>query len=685
MTAHPVQGANNNTWGTDQTAWDFTEHNADGTHKSQVLYQGTPASVGAASANVTAWNSAVSTLPAAGGVIFIPAGVYSINAALQIQRNNVRVVAAPGAVIQNTIGMYDVAFLVNDVVGSTLITDVHIYGLTVDGQGYTLDMANTPGTLGTTDSRFGGGTYSRTATSGSTTTFVVSGANWPVNRFAGLFLQISSGATNVNLNRAIISNTATTITTAAFPATLSGNVGWVLTQQAWANRSASTWGQTFGHSGIIMRNCAMSSVEHCKMLNYFNTGQTWNSSGGSVATLNSYFEHIGPSHVWDATSQPNNPVDIIGTTTLDTDRVGHGMRIENCHIERCYGVSIDAHGAGAQSVYVRGNTISGFPFIPSASPWGIACEIESEIQNNCYVEISDNIISEMPIGIIMASNGVVTPFHVGINCHDNIIYAGGTNSIGITLAGRGIQCTDNYVEAHWAIDASQTFGSGSIHQDWQIDGNQLVESGANGSTFNLRCQGGTTYKRVRFSNNKCYSADGTGQGVYCSTVDGTGVITDVLVEGNEFHNFNNSIWLNNESITTQPTGVRLINNEYIDCVSQDFVLAGGVATEIIGGKIIRPGASSATDLGTIARVAVVQDLRGYNDVYAEAAITVTTGTFTVPTVTRERMMTVTGGTVTAISIGGTSTGRTSGTFRLLGGVAMVITNSVAPTLIAESY
>ena len=53
------------------------------------------------------------------------------------------------------------------------------------------------------------------ATSGSTTTFVVSGAAWSTNQWAGYTLQITAGTQSGN-SRTIASNTSTTLTTAAF-------------------------------------------------------------------------------------------------------------------------------------------------------------------------------------------------------------------------------------------------------------------------------------------------------------------------------------------------------------------------------------------------------------------------------------------------------------------------------------
>lgn len=54
------------------------------------------------------------------------------------------------------------------------------------------------------------------ATSGSTTTFAVSGATWTINQFAGAFLRLTGGtAGNIGEVREIASNTATTLTLVA--------------------------------------------------------------------------------------------------------------------------------------------------------------------------------------------------------------------------------------------------------------------------------------------------------------------------------------------------------------------------------------------------------------------------------------------------------------------------------------
>jgi hypothetical protein len=67
------------------------------------------------------------------------------------------------------------------------------------------------------------------ATSGSTTTFVVSSAAWPVNKWAGYSLEITAGSQSGN-TRTITSNTATTLTVAAFggaiDSTSVGSIYW---------------------------------------------------------------------------------------------------------------------------------------------------------------------------------------------------------------------------------------------------------------------------------------------------------------------------------------------------------------------------------------------------------------------------------------------------------------------------
>jgi len=78
------------------------------------------------------------------------------------------------------------------------------------------------------------------ATSGSTTTFVVSGAAWSVNKWAGYDLKITAGAQS-GTTRTISSNTSTTLTTAAFPGAIDntsvGEIFWPGTSLTATQRS----------------------------------------------------------------------------------------------------------------------------------------------------------------------------------------------------------------------------------------------------------------------------------------------------------------------------------------------------------------------------------------------------------------------------------------------------------------
>ncbi len=91
------------------------------------------------------------------------------------------------------------------------------------------DWATTPDTTTTYTIYDGPPVEVNKATSGSTTTFVVSGAAWTVNKWGGYSLEITAGA-QAGSTRAIVSNTATTLTTAAFAgaidATSVGSIYW---------------------------------------------------------------------------------------------------------------------------------------------------------------------------------------------------------------------------------------------------------------------------------------------------------------------------------------------------------------------------------------------------------------------------------------------------------------------------
>jgi hypothetical protein len=91
------------------------------------------------------------------------------------------------------------------------------------------DWATTPDSTTTYVIYDGPPTETDKATSGSTTTFVVSGAAWSVNKWAGYDLKITAG-TNSGTTKSITSNTSTTLTTAAFASAIDstsvGEIFW---------------------------------------------------------------------------------------------------------------------------------------------------------------------------------------------------------------------------------------------------------------------------------------------------------------------------------------------------------------------------------------------------------------------------------------------------------------------------
>lgn len=91
------------------------------------------------------------------------------------------------------------------------------------------DWATTPDNTTTYVIYEGPPTETDKATSGSTTTFVVSGAAWSVNKWAGYSLEITAGAQS-GTTRTIASNTSTTLTVAAFPGAIDstsvGSIYW---------------------------------------------------------------------------------------------------------------------------------------------------------------------------------------------------------------------------------------------------------------------------------------------------------------------------------------------------------------------------------------------------------------------------------------------------------------------------
>lgn len=78
--------------------------------------------------------------------------------------------------------------------------------------------------------------------SGTISTYVVTGANWTVNKWAGSFLNITAGA-QVGVSRFVLSNTANTLTTQNFPGALDAtSLGYV----AWNGLNLTSGAQAHG-------------------------------------------------------------------------------------------------------------------------------------------------------------------------------------------------------------------------------------------------------------------------------------------------------------------------------------------------------------------------------------------------------------------------------------------------------
>lgn len=100
-------------------------------------------------------------------------------------------------------------------IGSNTATELDISGAAPSGGLW----STTPSTDSTYIIYRGPLVETGTATSGSTTTVVDSGANWATNQWAGYTCEITAGA-GVGESKAVTSNTATTLTTATFTATI---------------------------------------------------------------------------------------------------------------------------------------------------------------------------------------------------------------------------------------------------------------------------------------------------------------------------------------------------------------------------------------------------------------------------------------------------------------------------------
>ena len=106
----------------------------------------------------------------------------------------------------------------------------------------------------------------------------------------------------------------------------------------------------------------------------------------------------------------------------------------------------------------------------------------------------------------------------------------------------------------------------------------------------------------------------------------------------------------------------------------------------LGDGFLKFGAGGASALDTtISRAAAgIVSLSGIKTAgggTAPTTVSLTSGTAYTPSTTQNYILTVAGGTVTAIAINGTTTGLTSGTFYLKAGDSITVTFSSAPTVL----
>ena len=152
-----------------------------------------------------------------------------------------------------------------------------------------------------------------------------------------------------------------------------------------------------------------------------------------------------------------------------------------------------------------------------------------------------------------------------------------------------------------------------------------------------------------------------------------------VVTGNSFHTFVGTGAKNIIDVNNSANATNIVAN---NAVIPSSGWTGGFAVEVAGTGAGNTYVNNETAGLAITLVSgIARGNRGYNPVghaVAQPAVPATTVAAT-NTTGVDCMVYVTGGTVTAIAVGGTATGLTSGAFHVLAGSTITLTYSVAPT------
>lgn len=457
---------------------------------SWVVYSGVAASPGSASANVTAWNTNISSLSAAGGTIFVRGGNYYVNGNLAINRSNVTVFCDSGATFTMVGGFNMAGIVIGPLFGSPTVTDVVVQGITLNGNAILQDIADSPTTNDSTSATLG--TYVRTPTATSNTTnatITVSTAAWGTTRYVGLYVNVVTGS-GAGLSKLITSHTGTVLTLSGTWTTnpTTGSTFQISAQPMWAN---SGWEGTFGACGIVARDVYRLSVRNCTVSNWFNTGVEINRCG-AVTCIENKLDNTGMQFV----AGPGNGISMLGPSDNAT-YPSHQIIISGNTIRRTSDVGIDIHGSGEFVVACFANTIDGMSVAVGGadSRWGISCEIESsDVQDNVGTVISGNNINAQNVGVSVTNTGNTARNFAAIAVTNNVMT--NISGTGVYLEGQHLNVSGNVMyNVGSGVGTNNANASGLANErDWIIANNSIridpLQTGFGTAGIFLRWQAG---------------------------------------------------------------------------------------------------------------------------------------------------------------------------------------------------
>lgn len=429
-----------------------------------IVYHGVPNATASAAANVTAWNNAVSALPAVGGTIFVRGGTYYVNGNLAINRSDVHVVGEAGAAFKLVGGQNFCILVIGPLGGTPFITDVTIEKVEFDGTCVLQDIATTPGAVGITDSASTAETYNgqvSSVTNVTNATITVTGAGWTTNQFAGMYLTTAASSAAAGASLPIASNTATVLTLTGVFATppvaadqftiASGVYSRIISSVTNVTNSTitiggtNTWGTT-RYVGMYVNIITGPAAGVSKLI-------TAHTTGGVLTLSGVYGTPPVATNLIEISTQPK-PTSASWEATFSAcgivARSVFRLTIEKCYVHDYYGTGVEINQCG--SVSVQNNTIDNTGLQFSAGPGnGISClgpsatpatfpSTQINFNNNRIRRVSD-------VGIDIHGNG-----SLGVTCIGNTISQTSV-AIGGAATGWGISCE---IEA---ADASPNIGT----------------------------------------------------------------------------------------------------------------------------------------------------------------------------------------------------------------------------------